>query len=511
MIVECASCRTRYRVDESRIPGRGARMRCRRCGKAIIVMKEGGAKPAPPAPRQNLFDLRTVLRRSEQHPAGLPEAPLPGETDAVFPPAGGIPGGDLRAAEAGPADLRVDAGAHAPPAAPDASLPGAAPPSEVGGPYLRQPGPAPEEPRAAAQVDAPPAAPDASLPDAAPPSEAGGPPLRQPESPSGAPSFLPEETGEVQRREERASAREEPEVSPIFSLGLEPPAEKDRPFELVLEDAGLLDFMKEGTKPGAFDISRSLRPHPSPEAGAQPPPPVDETPVKDAKAERLEAIQRELEEIGGGAPAAAEASPAPPQEPAAARAAPSRPFPPVAPANPVRAVRPAVFALLVLFLLVAGGGAYLGFTRSGKEVLRSLIPGMESLWLGGENAAPRYAVGNLIGYYEANARAGPMFVIKGLVTNQGRNKRSGVRMHAGILGRDGKTVAESTAYAGNVLSGEALRTSSRQAIEEEMGNRWGSALMNLDIPPGKSVPFMVVFFDAPEGVEEYRLDARDVE
>lgn len=47
MIVECQACHTRFRLDESRIQGRGARMRCRKCGEAIIVMKDPGDRPAP--------------------------------------------------------------------------------------------------------------------------------------------------------------------------------------------------------------------------------------------------------------------------------------------------------------------------------------------------------------------------------------------------------------------------------------------------------------------------------
>jgi hypothetical protein len=33
----------------------------------------------------------------------------------------------------------------------------------------------------------------------------------------------------------------------------------------------------------------------------------------------------------------------------------------------------------------------------------------------------------------------------------------------------------------------------------------------MHVGPGKSVPFMVVFFDAPESIDSYRLEARDSE
>jgi len=62
MIIECQACRTRFRLDESKITGKGARIRCRRCSEAIIVMKSDIPPPAVPPPAgKELFDLRAVL------------------------------------------------------------------------------------------------------------------------------------------------------------------------------------------------------------------------------------------------------------------------------------------------------------------------------------------------------------------------------------------------------------------------------------------------------------------
>lgn len=120
-------------------------------------------------------------------------------------------------------------------------------------------------------------------------------------------------------------------------------------------------------------------------------------------------------------------------------------------------------------------------------------------------------MGNLNGYYESKARAGTLFVIQGTVTNQGRKKRSGIQVKADLLTSSGKHIASKSVFAGNVLPGDDLRSSSREAIEKGMANRWGDKLSNLDIAPGSSIPFMVVFFDAPAGIEEYRIEALDGE
>lgn len=503
MIVQCPSCRTRFRVDETRIPGRGARMRCRRCGEAIIVMKVEEQRPTAPPERRNLFDLRSVLRRSQEGPAGRTEGPVLEEAAPSAFPAPGAPDADAgrpdllsRELHAEAVDARAEDRREA--TAPEAAEPRSEPPEglqgdavaateqpgNAGGTYLRVPDGLPADAPAQPREEAPEAGQEEAVPEAAEPGETEAPePLSRAEAEFGSPAqdTLPRE---------------------------------DRNFDLVLDDTEALDFLKEEFQRGQFDISLNVRPHPSPEedeeearmpaAAAAPP---DEEPMD----ERLEAIQRELEEIGGGAPQAAP-MPAAPLEPAPAPgpAAPKPPTP-TGRARQDRAARPAVVTLLVLFLVIAAGGAYLGFTRGGQQILRNLVPGMESLWLGGAGTAPRYDVANLIGYYETNAEAGRLFVIRGVVTNQGREKRSGIRIHAGLLAASGRTVAEMTVYAGNVLSGNELRSSSRQSIEKEMANRWGDRLVNMDVAPGKSVPFMVVFFDPPEGIEEYRLDAREIE
>src|SRR4030067_3056421 len=81
MIIECQACRARFKLDESRIKGKGARIRCRKCGETIIVMKSDipSAKPSPPVGKE-LFDLRAVLREPEPKAPG----PLREEVDAAI-------------------------------------------------------------------------------------------------------------------------------------------------------------------------------------------------------------------------------------------------------------------------------------------------------------------------------------------------------------------------------------------------------------------------------------------
>jgi len=474
MIVQCQSCQTRFRVDETRIQGRGARMRCRRCGEPIIVMKESASPPGATFPK-NLFDLRSVLRQPERK-ASEAETPRVSPSESV------------EREPVLPRETDVTAAWEPPVEEPSAPETGEEPPSVEPGDEavsLRVPEEPPVEETAEDEAAA------------------------SPEEP-----VLPRETD--------VTAAWEPPVEEKSPHGETTPAGEGKPFELLLNDADSLDFLKEESRrPGSggeLDISGILRADPSPdlEPAEVPPPviPVESLPTEEPMPDRLEAIQRELQEIGGGSPGpekAASASPAAVSSVPPVRKAP--PMTPKASARPgeLRGGRPSLVPLAILFFLIAGGGAYLGFTPGGQKILRRAIPAMESLWLGGETAEARYSVGSLIGYYEPNARAGTLFVIKGTVTNRGRKKRSGIRVHAELLGSGGTRIAEKTVFAGNVLTVDGLRSSSKETIEKGMSNRWGDKLSNLDVASGKSIPFMVVFFDAPAGVEEYRLEARDSE
>jgi hypothetical protein len=126
-------------------------------------------------------------------------------------------------------------------------------------------------------------------------------------------------------------------------------------------------------------------------------------------------------------------------------------------------------------------------------------------------AGAQFEIRNPIGYLDNTSSAGRMFVIKGQVVNSGQATRGRIRIHAALLDNASRTVAERTVYAGNVLGGEALRAADKETIEKALSSPFGENLANLDVAPGKSVPFMVVFLDIPEGVDTYLLEAKEGE
>ncbi len=83
MIVTCESCRSRFRLDEALLKGaKGARIRCRNCGGAIVLLKPEEPHPrAPEAPRPAGAGPpeRKVYRRVEDlfHPLSGTSPPEP--------------------------------------------------------------------------------------------------------------------------------------------------------------------------------------------------------------------------------------------------------------------------------------------------------------------------------------------------------------------------------------------------------------------------------------------------
>ena len=199
-----------------------------------------------------------------------------------------------------------------------------------------------------------------------------------------------------------------------------------------------------------------------------------------------------------------ESAPAPPVESAAPRGFPAPESP-----RPRLSSGPAV-AVGVAVLLAAVG--YLGLTASGRKTVERAIPGVAALW-GGKPPAPasKYDLRNVIGYYESGKASPRILVIKGQVANLSTVEKSGIRVSATMLDNSDAVLAQQAVYAGNLLSGEAIRKGDRDTLLKTLGNRFGEGLANMSVAPGKAIPFMVVFFDAPATMDSYKLEAKDGE
>jgi predicted Zn finger-like uncharacterized protein len=440
MIIECQTCHARFRLDESRIKGRGARVKCRKCGDSIVVLKDGA--PAPPAQGgDGFFDLGSAVRDSADEGPGSP------------PPVGNL-------------------------------IPFPAPPR-------------PAEPYAA---------------------ESSSPSIGKTEPDLGA---LTLDLGP----EEKLDLPPVREMEPPFkeSPAVEPSAEFRGEGEFLISDSDTLDFLQEKYRdpgseapPGVGDISLEISSAPvdGTSFSLRGEPDASPTPRED----RASPAPGEVFLEGNATPSAAapvievppdregEPAPAPPGETPVRRGSPA----PDSSPSPRSSAGPAVAAVLAVLL---AGGAYLGFTTSGRKTLEGAVPGVAALWGGKPSApaAPKYDLRNVIGYYESGAASPRILVIKGQVANLSTVEKSGIRVHAALLDNTDTVLAQQAVYAGNVLSGEAIRKEGRDTLSKTLGNRFGEGLANMHVATGKAIPFMVVFFDAPANMDSYKLEAKDSE
>lgn len=116
------------------------------------------------------------------------------------------------------------------------------------------------------------------------------------------------------------------------------------------------------------------------------------------------------------------------------------------------------------------------------------------------------ALAELNGYYTQNAEAGNIFVITGRAINNTNKARSFFQVKGILFNKKGENVAQKEVFCGNIFSVKEIATLPRAKIEADLKNKVGSSLSNINLAPGKSVPFMIVFFDLPAEMNEFSVE-----
>lgn len=170
-----------------------------------------------------------------------------------------------------------------------------------------------------------------------------------------------------------------------------------------------------------------------------------------------------------------------------------------------------LFLLLFVLLLLAGGVAaihYLGLWSSLPQWAQDLGR-TARLPVGGGMAKPAedqvrlLSLENIRQYTVQNDKAGQVFVIEGKVVNNFPGPRELIRVQASLYDQAGGVVVSKDITAGNTVSLFQLQIMSPQEIEAALGSDAGIMSSNSNVQTGGSVPFMAVFFNAPESVAEF--------
>jgi pilus assembly protein FimV len=104
-----------------------------------------------------------------------------------------------------------------------------------------------------------------------------------------------------------------------------------------------------------------------------------------------------------------------------------------------------------------------------------------------------------------NTRVGKLFVVTGIVENKFDHARRHIQVSGELLAEGANVVQHQKAYCGNVIREMKLSTLDMNGINRYLSKMAGDNQSNMNVKPGAKIPFMVIFSNLPDNIEEYRI------
>ncbi len=102
---------------------------------------------------------------------------------------------------------------------------------------------------------------------------------------------------------------------------------------------------------------------------------------------------------------------------------------------------------------------------------------------------------------------GKLFVITGKVKNEYKHPRSFISV-TGKLFKKGKVLLKAEAvYCGNIIPSNDIMVSDPALMKKRLQNRSGDKKLNVKVPPGSTVPFMIIFEKVTDELDEFSVEA----
>lgn len=166
-----------------------------------------------------------------------------------------------------------------------------------------------------------------------------------------------------------------------------------------------------------------------------------------------------------------------------------------------------LITVLILLLLIIGiGGAvyYRALWMPAPNATSAEAPPAVPVTV--PESAAQIALENVRQYFVPNEKEGQLFIIEGKAVNRFAEPRELIRLKASLFDKQGLAVSDQEFVCGNVVSLYQLQVASRKDIEDALTAKVGILTNNTNVQPGAAVPFMAVFFNAPDTVEEFGLE-----
>jgi predicted Zn finger-like uncharacterized protein len=172
-----------------------------------------------------------------------------------------------------------------------------------------------------------------------------------------------------------------------------------------------------------------------------------------------------------------------------------------------------VFALLSIFLVFLGiliASFVFGRNMLLPDGLNFRIPFISDLF----NDQDMDPAGNIriiplepsvAGRFIQNQKAGELFVITGQVRNDYDHPRGNIRVTATLITKRNIQVQTATVYCGSIFSDRELSALDIATINRRLRGSSGSSKSNLTAGTGVLIPFMIVFHELPDNLDEYSV------
>lgn len=173
---------------------------------------------------------------------------------------------------------------------------------------------------------------------------------------------------------------------------------------------------------------------------------------------------------------------------------------------------PLLFFFLLLLLLSAGGVWQFTTLLDPVKTMIGFGSAQEAPTETEEEKAGRIAemvkdlqIQNIRQFTVKNEKIGNIVVIEGKVFNGFDEPRELIRVEAALQDEAGSTLISKSQLAGPTISLFQLQVLSEAELEQGLSNKLDILTNNTNIPPGGSVPFMVVFYEVPEQAKRFNV------
>ncbi|MBU2489841.1 MAG: zinc-ribbon domain-containing protein [Proteobacteria bacterium] len=172
-----------------------------------------------------------------------------------------------------------------------------------------------------------------------------------------------------------------------------------------------------------------------------------------------------------------------------------------------RTSRP-LFAMLLVILALGGAFGALTIMKFMGVDVPILGGGGTGAGLADSGARGLVIMDDVKGYILENHQGQTVIVVRGHVRNDYPDARSYLRIQAVLYEQSGNRVGIQMLYAGNQISDAQIRRLTEEEVKSALKNRKGIQDSNVDVAPNTLLPFTAVFYNPPETLEDYTVEAQ---